>query len=111
MPPEQAAMMSRLRSIKFGTLFELKPDEKSPRIRVKLSWYNPGTGRCMFVDQDGVTAAVRDMEDLSRELIAGEARIVALPKVPFMERALDAIRKTVERSLSAFPSARTDSNR
>ncbi|MGD2083593.1 MAG: DUF1631 family protein [Chromatiales bacterium] len=108
-PPEQAAMMSRLRSIKFGTLFELKPDKESPRLRVKLSWYNPSTGRCMFVDQDGVTAAVRDMEDLSRELIAGQARIVSLPKVPFMERALDAIRKTVERSLSAFPSSRTDS--
>jgi hypothetical protein len=104
--PEEAAAAERLKGVEFGTWFELRPDgEERPR-RVKLSWHNPTTARYMFVNQDGVTAAVKEAPALIRELARGETRIVSLPERPFVERALQTVRNAVERSLGISLSSR-----
>ncbi len=95
--PEQVSMVERLRGVEFGTLFELRPDGEERVQRLRLSWYNPTTARYMFVNQDGLTAAVKDVAALARELVDGQARMVSPPGRPFMERALDAIRGTLGR--------------
>jgi hypothetical protein len=98
--PEQRAMAERLEEVKFGTLFELKLDGEDSKRRLRLSWYNPTTTRYLFVNQDGGTAAVKDLASLAAELASGDARIITLPGQAFVERALHAIRDRFGRQSS-----------
>jgi len=106
--PEAEAMVERLRNVQFGTLFQLKPDGEDRAQRLRLSWYNPTTARYMFVDQDGVTAAVKDVATLAHELANGQARLLTLPAKPFVERALTAIRDTIARRLGGASTTRAE---
>ena len=98
--PKEQAMVERLHEVKFGTLFELTPEGADSKQRLRLSWYNPTTSRYLFVNQDGGTAAVKDLATLAAELASGDARILTLPGQAFVERALHAIRDKLGRSSS-----------
>ena len=52
----------------------------------------------MFVDQLGVKASVISMQDLVDCMLNGKARIVKTEKKPFVDRAMNAIHRMLDRA-------------
>lgn len=95
--PEQEAMLEKLKSIPFGTWFDFhKPGE--PGFRAKLSWRSTITEKFMFVDAMGVKAAVISMHELADCILDGRVTIVSEEKKPFVDRALNAIHRMLDRA-------------
>jgi len=95
--PEQEAQIEALKSIPFGTWFEFaKPGQ--PRKRAKLSWRSTVTGKFMFVDQLGVKASIISMQDLANCMLEGSVNIVKAEKKPFVDRAMNAIHRMLDRA-------------
>lgn len=90
--------LARLKQIGFGTWFELQDTSQHWR-RLKLSWYSPVTQKYMFVDRTGVQALIIPVETLARNLCNGKAKILRDPKIPFVDRALQAIRSVLSKAL------------
>lgn len=84
--PEEAKILDKLKLIEFGTWLEMQGGQ-----RVKVSWYNSTTLNYMLVDQQGNKVSVTTGLQLARQMIAGEARIIAGSAKPFFERALENI--------------------
>ncbi len=97
---EEKDMLAKLQTLKFGTWFEFDSDRVTPR-KLKLSWLSPLTSSCMFVDKSGVQAEVKALEDVARMLVSGKTRIIPKPKHQFVERAMLAIKSTLQRSMEA----------
>jgi hypothetical protein len=95
--PEQHAQIEKLKSVPFGTWFEFAIPGQS-RKRAKLSWRSTVTGKFMFVDQLGVKASVVSMQDLADYMLTDKARIVAEEKKPFVDRAMSAIHRMLDRA-------------
>ncbi|HHH43847.1 MAG TPA: DUF1631 domain-containing protein [Gammaproteobacteria bacterium] len=95
--PEQQAQIDRLKSIPFGTWFEFEQPGQ-PKKRAKLSWRSTVTGKFMFVDQLGVKASVISMRDLADCMLAGQVHIIKAEKKPFVDRALNAIHRMLDRA-------------
>lgn len=74
------ALLERLKSTPPGTWFEFAPGTESARNgtaeRAKLSWVSPYSGRCLFVNRNGMRVADRRVDELVRELEQGMARIL-----------------------------------
>jgi hypothetical protein len=74
------ALLERLKSTPPGTWFEFAPGTENARNgsaeRAKLSWVSPYSGRCLFVNRNGMRVADRRAEELVRELEQGMARIL-----------------------------------
>jgi len=100
-PPEELAMMDKLRKIQFGTWFEVTSPSGKEIQRVKLSWLSPLTSSCMFVDRAGVQTAIKPLRTLAQEILAGKSKILEDSNDPFVERTLHAIRRMLQRSLKA----------
>jgi hypothetical protein len=94
---EQQAMLKTLQTIPFGTWFEFTEADKSKR-RVKLSWRSTVTEKFMFVDQMGVKATVIPMHELADRMLDKSVRIVDGEKKPFVDRALNAIHRMLDRA-------------
>ncbi len=95
--PEQQQQIDRLTSIPFGTWFEFEQPGQ-PKKRAKLSWRSTVTGKFMFVDQLGVKASVISMCDLADCMLAGRVHIIKAEKKPFVDRALNAIHRMLDRA-------------
>lgn len=102
--PEQAAMIDKLKSVPFGTWFEFSRGDAETQ-RAKLSWRSTVTEKFMFVDQMGVKAAVISMCELADCMIGGKVRIMAVDKKPFVDRALSAIHRMLDRNTKETASA------
>jgi len=87
---EEKAILEKLKNVAFGTWFELEDDGGVPH-RLKLSWFSPVTQKYMFVDKSGVQALVTPVEVLARQIHRGKAQMLKPPKLPFMDRAMEAI--------------------
>ncbi len=98
-PEEEAAMMEKLRKIRFGTWFEIRDTQSGESKKVKLSWLSPLTASCMFVDRAGVQTAIKPLRTLAQEIMNGESTILEDSGDPFVERTLHAIRRMLQRSL------------
>ncbi len=98
--PEQQEMLNKLHTLKFDTWFEFNQAGLGSR-RLKLSWLSPLTSTCMFVDKSGVQAEVKSLEDVASMLVAGQCKIIPKPRHRFVERALLAIKNTLQRSMEA----------
>jgi len=94
---EQQAQVEELKSIPFGTWFEFT-EPGQPGKRAKLSWRSTVTGKFMFVDQSGVKASVISMQDLADCMLNGNARVVKDDKKPFVDRAMGAIHRMLDRA-------------
>ncbi len=79
-------MVENLKLIEFGTWFEFKPGT-----RLKVAWYNSKTSHYMLVDQMGKKVAMKSGLELARDMIAGDAKVIAGSTKPFFERALENI--------------------
>ncbi len=94
---EEQEAIKLLKSIKFGTWFELEDDNGKPH-RLKLSWFSPITQKYMFVDKSGIQALVTPIEKLAQQMNVGRARIVKYPAVPFVDRALDSVLSVLQKT-------------
>ncbi len=95
--PEQQAQIEELKTIPFGTWFEFTEPGQSAK-RAKLSWRSTVTGKFMFVDQLGVKASVVSMQDLADCILNGNVRIVQAENKPFVDRAMNAIHRMLDRA-------------
>ena len=91
--PEVKAALSRLKEIAFGTWFLIQEGRTAHPTRIKLSWFSKLSGNYMFVDSMGVKSKVWKQNELATLLAEGKARIIDETKVPFVKRALEAIRR------------------
>ncbi len=83
---EEARVLESLKMIEFGTWFEFEGGK-----RRKLAWYNPRTSQYMFLDQTGKMADLKSGLEITREMMAKRAKIIAGSSKPFFERALENI--------------------
>ncbi len=93
-------MLERLQNLKFGTWFEFSDKGDAVR-RLKLSWLSPLTSTCMFVDRSGVQAEVKSLVQVAKMLAGGKTKIIPRPRHQFVERAMLAIKNTLQRSMEA----------
>ncbi len=80
--PEQLA---RIRALRPGTWFTFGKEAATSE-RGKLSWISPYSGRCMFVNRNGLKIGERRPEDLAHDVENGLASIVE--NTQLMQRAL-----------------------
>jgi len=80
--PEQLA---RIRALRPGTWFEFGKEAASSE-RARLSWISPYSGRCLFVNRNGLKIRERRPEDLANEVENGLASIVE--NTQLLQRAL-----------------------
>ena len=66
-----------------------------------LLWLSPLTATCMFVDKNGAQAQIKSLSATARMMVSGEAKIIPKPKQQFVERAMLAIKNTLQRSMHA----------
>ena len=78
-------LLAEIRSLRPGTWFEFNR-ETEPGERARLSWVSPYSGRCLFVDRNGVKIAERRPEDIAHDVERGAANI--LESAQMLERAL-----------------------
>ncbi len=83
---EEQKVVENLKLIEFGTWFEFEDGK-----RLKIAWYNARTSHYMLVDQMGKKVAMMSGLEISREMIAKRAKIIAGSSKPFFERALENI--------------------
>lgn len=69
-------LLQRMRDLKPGTWFEFGAPGAHDFERAKLSWVSPTSGRCLFVNRNGLRVAERRPEDLVETLQQGLARIL-----------------------------------
>jgi len=80
--PDQLA---RIRALRPGTWFEFGKEGASSE-RARLSWVSPYSGRCLFVNRNGLKIRERRPEDLAHEVENGLASIVE--NTQLLQRAL-----------------------
>jgi len=88
--PDVQQIINTLKSVKFGTWFELEDDNHKLH-QLKLSWFSPVTQKYMFVNQSGIQALVTPIEKLATQMHIGRAKILKYPSVPFVDRALESV--------------------
>ncbi|HEX6833830.1 MAG TPA: DUF1631 family protein, partial [Rudaea sp.] len=88
---DERAMFERLRSVPFGTWFEFSTNQQGDKVRRKLSWFSPLTGRCLFVNQRGARTDERSLEQLARDMVRGQAGILKTDGESLVDRAWKAI--------------------
>ncbi|HRG15453.1 MAG TPA: DUF1631 domain-containing protein [Pseudomonadota bacterium] len=88
---EEQALLVRLKTLPFGTWFEIRQEGQKERLRRKLSWFSTLTGRCLFVNQRGARSHESSLEQLARDLHEGLARVDEEPQENLIDRAWHAI--------------------
>lgn len=98
-PPISAAeaqILVRLKTLPFGTWFEVTPEGASERVRRKLSWFSTLTGRCLFVNQRGARTHESSLEQLARDIHENRAKVYEEPSENLIDRAWHAIVRTLK---------------
>ena len=88
--PDEIKIVDSLKMIEFGTWFEFDGGK-----RLKVAWFNQKTNHYMLVDQQGRKVSLIAGLQLARDMIAGNARVIAGSTKPFFERALENIYQTL----------------
>jgi len=102
---EELEMLQTLESVKCGTWFEFRVNNRKGKRRIKLSWYSPATKKYMFVDHNGIQATVMSANVLVRDLCEGNARILGRTQIPFVSQAYRAIKDKLQQTLNAQPAS------
>ncbi len=88
---DEERMLEYLKTVPFGTWFEFAINQQGDRVRRKLSWFSPQTGRCLFVNQRGARASERTLEQLARDVVRGQANVAEPDQESLVDRAWNAI--------------------
>lgn len=89
--PRELEMIERIRHLPFGTWFEFTLNQQGDRARRKLCWFSTVTGRCLFVNARGQKAQERTLEELARDLVRGNAKVVDDTRESLIDRAWKGI--------------------
>lgn len=89
--PREAEMAERIKHLPFGTWFEFILNQQGDKSRRKLCWYSPVTGRCLFVNVRGAKAQERTIDDLARDLVRGNVRLLEENRENLIDRAWKGI--------------------
>lgn len=81
-----AGLVTRIRTLAPGTWFEFNARNGE---RAKLSWSSPFTGRCLFVNRNGLRVDEIAPERLAREIERGLTRI--LESTRLLQRSIEAM--------------------
>jgi hypothetical protein len=82
-------LIERIRTLRPGTWFEFGKDDDAGRERARLSWVSPYSGRCMFVNRNGLKIAERRPEQLAAEIEQGLSKIIEDTRL--LQRALTSV--------------------
>lgn len=96
MSDEERQQLEGLQDIAFGTWFIFNT-ENSKTEKLKLAWYSRVTSNYMFVNNAGLKQRVITNIDLAKAMVAGSVRIASMERRSFMERAFEAVVKTLSR--------------
>lgn len=91
-----AALLYRIRSLQPGAWFEFGAPNDPAADRAKLSWVSPASGRCLFVNRNGLSVGEKRPEDLVDVLQQGLARILEDANV--MQQTLALLQKQLQTS-------------
>jgi hypothetical protein len=91
----ESAMLERMRAIPFGTWFDFIHNQQGATTRRKLAWFSTVTGRCLFVNQRGMRSEDKSLEQLARDLVRGQVRMVVAEETSLIDRAWKAILDTL----------------
>ncbi len=89
--PKEQAMIDRIRQLPFGTWFEFTLNQQGEKVRRKLCWFSPVTGRCLFLNARGVRAEEKMIDALARDVLRGNARVIDDTRESFIDRAWKGI--------------------
>ncbi|GMU42978.1 MAG: hypothetical protein AMXMBFR25_09640 [Lysobacterales bacterium] len=90
--PREREMIERVKRLPFGTWCEFTLNQQGDTARRKLAWYSPVTGNCLFVNARGGKVAERTIEDLARDLVRGNVKVVIeAPHESLIDRAWKGI--------------------
>lgn len=98
-----AALLYRIRSLQPGAWFEFGAADDPAADRAKLSWISPASGRCLFVNRNGLSVGEKRPEHLVEVLQQGLARILEDANV--MQQTLTALQKQLLASAAPAPTA------
>jgi len=89
--PQQAdpQLLERIRALRPGTWFEFGEASDERHERARLSWVSPYSGRCMFVNRNGLKIAERRPEQLASEIEQGLSKV--LEDTQLLQRALASV--------------------
>lgn len=82
-------LLERIRALRPGTWFEFGRADAERLERGRLSWVSPYSGRCMFVNRNGLKIAERKPEQLAREIEQGLSSV--LEDTHLLKRALASV--------------------
>ena len=105
---EERQTLERLKTLPYGTWFEFVLNQQGDTVRRKLSWFSTLTGRCLFVNQRGARTEERTMQQLARDLVRKQVRIVSEERESLIDRAWHAIVGTLKTFAGKPPAAQTD---
>jgi len=89
--PRETEMVERIKRLPFGTWFEFTLNQQGDKARRKLCWFSPVTGHCLFVNVRGARAQERSIENLARDLVRGNVRVVEEVRENLIDRAWKSI--------------------
>ncbi len=93
---EERQTLERLKTVPYGTWFEFVLNQQGETVRRKLSWFSTLTGRCLFVNQRGARTEERTLQQLARDIVRKQARIVTEERDSLIDRAWGAIVGTLK---------------
>ncbi len=100
------AVLEQLKHVRFGTWFKFR----EPPHRLKLAWFSPTTQRYMFVDSSGQGSYIKLWSELFELMQKGDVSIEEKAEsLPFFERALQAIQRTLKQFAGSYVSEIRDS--
>ncbi|MFI4968591.1 MAG: DUF1631 domain-containing protein [Lysobacterales bacterium] len=83
--------LEKLRKLPFGSWFDFVTNQQGTAVRRKLAWYSTMTGHCLFVNQRGARVDDMTLEQLARDMVRGQARVVDTDRTSLIDRAWKAI--------------------
>ncbi len=81
-------LLARVRTLRPGTWFSFDDNAKGSE-RARLSWISPYSGRCLFVNRNGLKVSERRPEDLAQAIETGVASV--LENTQLLQRALSQV--------------------
>ena len=99
----EAHALERIKTLPFGTWFEFVTNQQGDTVRRKLAWFSTLTGNCLFVNQRGMRVDERTLDQLARDLVKGQVRIVELETETLVDRAWKAIVSSLKQLVGRSP--------
>jgi hypothetical protein len=91
MSAEERSMLDTLSHVAIGTWLEFDHLDNNDDVRAKIAWFNERTSHFMLVDRGGKQVAIKSGLEISRMILASQARILVDSGKPFFERALENV--------------------